>query len=119
MSLTARLAEETVSHFGERLACAPQLTHDALVLELDSGVMLQARFASATEYSIHWRQDNAELRIDTAPLHSGLTSFPNHLHAADGSIQADPLTRPGQDPWENLQTVLRAILKDPLLDRLA
>ena len=119
MNLTARLAEETVTHFGEHLTGAPQLTHDALVLELDSGVTLQARFASAAEYSIHWRLDAAELRIDTAPLHSGLASFPNHLHAADGSIQADPLTRPGQDPWENLQAVLRAILKDPRLDRSA
>ena len=116
MSLTARLAEETVTHFGEHLTGAPQLTHDALILELDSGVVLQARFASATEYSIHWRRDAAELRIDTAPLHGGLASFPNHLHAADGAILADPLTRPGNEPWQNLRAVLDAILADPLLE---
>jgi hypothetical protein len=119
MSLAARLAEETISRFGKHLTSAPQLTQDALVLELDSGVTLQARFASATEYSIHWRHDTAELRIDTAPLHNGLASFPNHLHTADGSIQADPLTRPGLDPWQNLRAVLQAILSDPRLNRTA
>ena len=115
MNLHGLLADEVVNHFGERLTGAPQLTHDALTLELDSGVAVQARFASATEYSIHWRQDTAGLRIDTAPLHTGLASFPNHLHMPDGSVLADPLTRPGNDPWENLQAVLRAILQDPAL----
>jgi len=119
MNLLTRLADEAVSHFGERLAGAPRLTHDALIIDLDSGVTLQARFASAAEYSIHWRLETTELRIDTAPLHSGLASFPNHLHAADGSIQADPLTRPGHDPWDNLQAVLRAILDNPHLAGLA
>jgi len=117
MNLTACLADEAINHFGEYLIAAPQLTQDALVLELHSGVTLQARFASASEYSIHWRLDATELRIDTAPLHRELASFPSHLHAADGSIQIDPLTRPGQDPWVNLQAVLRAILLDPHLNQ--
>lgn len=119
MSLLAHLAEEAVSQFGERLADAPLITHDALILVFDSGVTLQARFASAAEYSIHWRLDGTELRIDTAPLHPGLASYPSHLHAADGSIQPDLLTLPGQEPWENLQAVLVTVLRDPLLSRPA
>jgi hypothetical protein len=112
MTLHAQLVDAIVHHCGERLAQPPQLTQDALTLEFDSGMLMQLRFASAEEYSIHWRFGDRELRIDTAPLHPQLASFPNHLHDADGVVRADTLTQPGRAPWENLRAVLDSLLGD-------
>ena len=33
----------------------------------------------------------------------------------DGSLYADPLTRPGAPPWDNLRRVIAPLLADPLL----
>lgn len=115
MTLHATLADEIVSRFGGQLDGAPQLGQDALSLHFQNGLVLQVRFASPEEYSIQWRFGEAEWRIDTAPLHPELASFPHHRHGADGTVRPDDLTRPGRPPLENLVAVIGAILSDPLL----
>lgn len=112
MSLHADLAERAIEEYEPRLLGIPRVSHDALTLELDNGVVLQARFASDSEYSIQWRRDDAEQRIDTAPLHPGLASYPNHRHTAEGTVCADNLTRIDRSPWENLLAVLQMLLKE-------
>lgn len=114
MTLHATLADEIVSHFGEHLDGAPQLGQDALTLHFQNGLVLQARFASAEEYSIQWRFGEAELRIDTAPLHPELSTFPHHLHDSQGNLHPDPLTVPGRPPRDNIRAVLDIVLKNPL-----
>ena len=114
MTLHATLADEIVSRFGEQLDGAPQIGQDALTLHFQNGLMLQARFASPEEYSIQWRVGNTEHRIDTAPLHPELSTFPHHVHDSQGKTHPDPLTIPGRSPWDNLQAVLDVILKNPL-----
>jgi hypothetical protein len=113
------LAQRVAARFSASLAADPRLSQDALTLRFADGLAVELRFASAQEYSIHWAWGDAELRIDTAPLHPGLASFPNHLHDHEGACRADPLTVPGREPWENLERVLEAVLADPLLRRLA
>lgn len=113
MTLHATLADEIVSRFGEQLDSAPQLGQDALTLHFQNGLVLQARFASPEEYSIQWRIDDMEQRIDTAPLHPELSTFPHHRHGTDGAACPDDLTRPGRSPSENLIAVIGAILPDP------
>ena len=114
MTLHATLADEIVSRFGEHLDGAPRIGQDALTLHFQNGLVLQARFASPEEYSIQWRFGDTEHRIDTAPLHPELASFPHHRHGADGGLYPDDLTRPGQPPLENLVAVIAAILPNPL-----
>lgn len=117
MSLHADLAERVIEEYGPRLLGMPHVSHDALTLELDNGIVLQARFASDSEYSIQWRQGDAEQRIDTAPLHPDLTSFPNHRHTAEGTACADKLTRIDLSPRENLLALLQMLLKEDALAR--
>lgn len=117
MSVHADLAGEMTARYGRRLVRPPVLTHDALTLELENGVRLQARFASAEEYSIAWEAGTVLCRIDTAPLHAGLATFPNHLHADAGPPRLDPLTQPGEPPLANLCAVIDAVLADPALAR--
>ncbi len=101
--------------FAGALAQRTELCQDALLVRLGNEIVAELRFLTADEYSIGWRWGDAELRIDTAPVHPELATFPNHLHDADGKIRADPLTRPGAAPWENARAVIAALLEDPLL----
>ena len=118
MSMHLDLAARIDAGFGEQLNGPVDIKLDALIAYFSNGVSLEARIADPHAYVIAWAWGEAELRIDTAPLHRDLATFPNHLHSADGSLHHDPLTLPGAAPWENLQRVITAILADPLLDRL-
>lgn len=119
MNLHATLAAAIADDFAASLAAPPQLTQDALVLQLTNGVTLNVRYAAADAYSLRWQfgegESAAELGIDTAPCHPDLATRPNHLHLADGRVVADPLTRPDAAPAANLAAVLRALLQDPSL----
>ena len=118
MSTHIDLAARIEESFGEHLQSPVDVKLDALIVQLDNGATLEARIAAPDAYAIAWAWGEAELRIDTAPLHTTLGSFPNHLHAADGSLQPDPLTRCNAAPWDNLRAVIEAILIDPLLENL-
>lgn len=106
-------------HYTERLAEPPRLAQDALLLSFDTGLMLEARYFSRDEYSIAWSWGEAELRIDTAPVHALCASFPNHLHDADGALRPDSVTRTGNDCWLNFSRLLDRLLDDPLLAQQA
>ena len=115
MSLHLELKERIEDAYGEQLPGGVELKQDALLLQFDSGLALELRFASADEYAISWLWGDAEMRIDTAPLHAPLKSQPNHFHDDEGRVRDDPLTRPGIAPWDNVRTVIDALLADPLL----
>lgn len=117
MSLHPSLADQIVTHYGERLTEPPRVTHDALTVFFASGLAVELRFADAHEYSFHWLWREAELRIDTAPRHPGLATYPHHLHDAAGAVRADPITAPSRTAWANVQALLDVILADPLLKR--
>jgi hypothetical protein len=76
---------------------------------------MEARFGAEDEYAFNWRWGEAELRIDTAPLHPILATFPNHLHDNVGVLRLDPVTDPARSPWENLRVLVAALMVDPLL----
>lgn len=114
----ALLAHAERQHAAD-LAMAPQLTQDALTLTLKNGIILSVRYAAPDAYSLRWHsgadRSGAELGIDTAPTHPHLATTPNHLHLPDGRVIADPLTRIGATPEDNLSAVITAILVDPLV----
>ncbi|WP_374241306.1 hypothetical protein [Zoogloea sp.] len=118
MSLHLDLAARIEEHFGEHLETPVDVKYDALIAHFNNGVTLEARIAGSDAYAIAWAWGEAELRIDTAPLHPELATRPNHLHTADGGLWADPLTRTDASPWDNLQRVITTILDDPLLDKI-
>ena len=111
--LAARLAD---SDDPALAALQPQLRHDALEFMFANGVILRIRFAAPDAYSLRWQVGDAEYGIDTAPTHPALASAPSHLHLPDGRVVADPLTRCGAEPWDNLVAVLHALLREPRLE---
>lgn len=103
------------SRFADRLDGQLQVAQDALLLRLMNGVAMEMRFAAAGAYAISWQWGEAIQRIDTAPLHRELGTFPHHWHDATGEVRADPLTDPARSPWDNIHAVIQAVLADPLL----
>lgn len=117
MSLHLELGSAIEAAFGGELDAPVELKQDAMIIRLRNGVTLNVRYAAPDAYSMRWTygDGDVEIGIDTAPLHRALATFPNHLHAADGSVTADPVTRPGAPPEDNLQKLVRALLDNPLL----
>lgn len=113
----ALLQEQIAEHYAHRLSAPVRAAQDALLLCFDSGLMVEARYFSADEYAINWCWGEAELRIDTAPVHPDCASSPQHLHDDTGQLRADPVTRPGTPCWANFSRLIDALLVDPLLDR--
>ena len=110
-----RLESLLQEHCGDELDGPVRCHQDALIVTLANGVMLEARFGADDEYAFNWRWGEAELRIDTAPVHPILETFPNHLHDNVGVVRRDPVTSPACSAWNNLRALIGALGVDPLL----
>ena len=117
MNLHTMISEQIITDFGERLADLPVQNQDAIEIRFDTGMVLQIRYPNLDEYSLRWTYRERTLGIDTAPVHTELETFPNHLHDGEGRIRSDRLTRPGQPAWDNLHPFITTILGDPWLDK--
>lgn len=116
MSLHVELADRLDRTFGAGVLPTPvERKQDALVVRLANGVALTIRYAANDAYSLRWNCGDVELGIDTAPIHRGLATFPNHLHDASGRALADPITRPDDEPAENIERLIQALIADPTL----
>lgn len=115
MSLHLELGSAIGQAFQDEIAGPVEHKQDVMIIRLKNGVTLDVRYAASDAYSLRWVYGEAQSGIDTAPLHPGLATFPNHLHDAAGRIVADPITRPDAPPEDNLQRLIRALLDDPML----
>lgn len=115
MSLHLALADLIDAKIAPQLDITVERKQDALILRLTNGVTLTVRYAAADAYSLHWEHAGSEARIDTAPLHPALSTFPNHFHDASGALLPDPLTDPTRAPEDNLRRLVAALLDDPTL----
>jgi len=86
----------------------PQFLYDGIQTKLKTGANLQIIYPAADEYVFSWEKDGATSRIDTAPLHKELSTFPNHFHHGD-ELKDDTLTSIDNSPEENLKKVLEFI----------
>ena len=102
-----RLLEE---EFGSHLEEEPRFFYDGVEVRLKNGFKLTFIYPEEREYSFSWSCEGREERIDTAPIHKGLKTHPNHHHLADGEVEEDRLTSPQKSPEENLRSVLEALL---------
>lgn len=85
---------------------------DAIVAHLVNGVTLTILYAAPNAYSLHWSREGASARIDTAPVHHDLETFPHHLHLADGRLVSDPVTDPADPPRDNVARLIRMLLDE-------
>lgn len=116
VSVHLMLKDKLEVHYGERLSEPVRMAQDALILSFDSGLLMEVRYYSPDEYMISWSWGEAELRIDTAPVHPECKTFPHHLHGDNGIVSADSVTLPGTDCWTNFSRLLDILLVNPLLN---
>ncbi|WP_193366392.1 hypothetical protein [Herminiimonas sp. CN] len=106
-------------YYANRMTEPVRLAQDALTLSFDTGLMMEVRYASSEEFSINWSWGDAELRMDTAPLHASCATFPVHLHDDSGTVKAGRMANSGLDDWRNFSGMLNTLLLDPLLEQVA
>lgn len=114
MSLHLELGLVIDASFEGDLASPVEQKQDAMIVHLNNGVTLEVRYAAADTYSLRWAYGDAQSGIDTAPLHRGLETFPNHFHDAGGRVVTDPITRPDALPEDNLQKLIRTLIDNPM-----
>lgn len=113
--LHIELKEQIEATFDSTRVESVTLCRDALDLRLSNGVEMTLRIASLSEYAMSWHWGEAEMCIDTAPLHDKLRTYPNHLHTPDGQAVDDPISEIGADPWSNVRALIERLLEQPLL----
>lgn len=114
--LHIELKERIETEFESARVESVTLRRDALDVRLANGVELTLRIANAREYAMDWRWGEAAMRIDTAPRHAPPeAAHPNHLHAPDGRVLADPVTEFGGEPWRNVRALIERLAAAPLL----
>jgi hypothetical protein len=105
------LSEICEEEFSDLLDGKPRVYYDGLELKFADGSTLLVRYFSGDEYSFHWIREKEDFRIDTAPLHKGLDTFPNHLHDSTGEVKKDGVTDPKDAPEENLRRVIGLVVE--------
>lgn len=75
--IIARCAEE---HFSEILSETPIIFSDKVRLFFVDSSYMDIRYPVDSKYSFHWQRNDEMIRIDTAPHHRQLSTFPRHMH---------------------------------------
>jgi len=103
--IIAQCAEE---HFSEILSEAPIIFSDKVRLVFIDGSYMDIRYPVDSKYSFHWQlEDEMMIRIDTAPHHSQLSTYPRHMHVGkEGFVVEDSITEVDNTIEENVKCVL-------------
>jgi hypothetical protein len=71
------------------------------------GSYMDIRYPVDSKYSFHWQREEGIIRIDTAPHHRKLSTFPRHMHNGnEDNVVEDSVTRIDNTIEENVKCVL-------------
>ena len=95
----------------------PVIIRRRLRAYLTDNSFIDIRYPNLKEYSLHWQGRNKIIRIDTAPHHINLRSYPRHIHLyTEDNIIEDNITMINASPEENIRKYIEFVLekrKDP------
>lgn len=111
--------EKLEQHYANRMTEPVRLAQDAMMLSFDTGLMMEVRHASNDAFSLIWNWGDAQLRMDTAPVHMGGATFSSHVHDEEGRVRASPIACSDTDGWHNFSNMLDILLVNPLLEQTA
>ena len=102
--IIAQCAQE---HFFEILSETPIIFSDKVRLVFIDGSFMDIRYPVDSKYSFHWQRDNEMIRIDTAPHHRQLSTYPRHMHIGkEDDVVEDTVTEIDNTIEENVACVL-------------
>lgn len=102
--IIARCAEE---HFSEILSETPIIFSDKVRLFFVDSSYMDIRYPVDSKYSFHWQRNDEMIRIDTAPHHRQLSTFPRHMHIGnEDNVVEDSVTEIDNTIEENVKCVL-------------
>lgn len=105
--IVARCAEE---HFSEILDEPPIIFNDRVRLVFIDGSYMDIRYPVDSKYSFHWQREDEMMRIDTAPHHRKLLSFPRHMHIRkEEDVVEDSITDICNTIEDNVMCVLKFV----------
>lgn len=110
LRILRQLREVATKEFGNMLDAARIIDSRRLEIHLIACGRLVVRYPREDRYSFHAELCGRMYRIDTAPHHRHLSSFPRHIHyGSEGNVVEDHITRLELPPVENFRRVLRWI----------
>ena len=102
--IIAQCAQE---HFSEILSETPIIFSDKVRLVFIDSSFMDIRYPVDSKYSFHWQRDNEMIRIDTAPHHRQLSTYPRHMHIGkEDDVVEDTVTEIDNTIEENVACVL-------------
>lgn len=92
-----------------------ELHPDRVRLSLVDDSWIDVRYPVEDKFSFHWQRGRKIYRIDTAPHHRNIKTYPRHIHlGSENNIVEDNVTEEGS-PEENFRRFMlwvRNILKN-------
>ena len=102
--IIAQCAEE---HFSNILKEMPIIFSDKVRLIFIDDSYMDIRYPVDSKYSFHWQRKDEMIRIDTAPHHRQLLTYPRHIHMGkENNIVEDTITNIDNNIEENVKCVL-------------
>jgi len=103
-----KLARIASSEFRDILKQEPLILRDRIRLLFIDESFMDIHYPVDHDYSFHWQRKRELYRINTAPDHPEIETFPRHIHAGEEeNITSDTITSLNNPPEENLRQVLK------------
>ncbi len=103
----ARCAED---HFLDIIREAPLIYSDKVRLIFVDGSFMDIRYPVDSKYSFHWQLEDEIIRIDTAPHHNQVATYPRHMYIGkEENVVDDPVTQTGNTIEENVMSMLEFV----------
>lgn len=77
---------------------------------------MDIRHPKRGEYSLHWQKGGIIIRIDTAPHHPNISTFPHHMHyLSEKNIIEDKVTILTRSPVDNVDRFIDFLIKNKFI----
>ncbi len=104
------IAQRAEEHFSDILSEAPIIYSDKVRLVFVDGSYMDIRYPVNSKYSFHWQREGEIIRIDTAPHHRQLSTYPRHMHnGKENDVVEDSVTELDNTIEENVMCVLEFV----------
>jgi len=81
-----------------------ELHADRVRLILNDSSWIDVRYPMEDKFSFHWQRGNKIYRIDTAPHHKSIRTFPRHIHfGSEDNVIEDYVLEENVSPEENFK----------------